>query len=166
MSIAGILSSALFSAGAQSLQSKPKDFRQEFQQLGQDLQSGNLTAANADLTALQQQAPAAASSSSSPLSQAFNQLAQDVKAGNTSAAQQDYATLEQGLKTQVAGHPHHHHGGGGESKAVSQLLDQLGQELQSGDLAGAQQAYGTLQQTFQALQDATKTGAGSVSLSA
>ena len=100
MSIAGILSSALFSSGAssQSAQSKSKDFKQEFQQLGQDLQSGNLTAAKADVTALQQLAPPSSttSQSTSPIAQAFSQLSQDLKAGNTTAAQSDFRNYSTG----------------------------------------------------------------------
>lgn len=179
MSIAGILSSALFSASTQSVHSKAKDFRQEFQQLGQDLQSGNLSTAQTDLTALEKLGPQAdstsASQSTSPIAQAFNQLSKDLKAGNTSAAQQDYATIQQDLQSQTAqaGGHHHHHGAGDGGREVSQLLDQLGQELQSGDLSGAQQAYSALQQTFQQLQSngfpgqsATQSGASGVSVSA
>jgi hypothetical protein len=57
MSIIGILSSNLFSTGAaqneQSSQNHPSVFQQiktEFQQLGQDLQASNLTAARSDFT--------------------------------------------------------------------------------------------------------------------
>jgi hypothetical protein len=171
MSIAGILSSALFSSGssaAQNTQSKAKSFQQEFQQLGQDLQSGNASAAQADVTALQQLAPPSSSSqSTSPIAQAFNQLSQDLKAGNTTAAQSDFSTIQQDVQTQASksqGHHHHHHGsgGGGGGNNVSQLLDQLGQELQTGDLSGAQSAYGTLAQSFPDLQ----SGATGVSFSA
>ena len=45
MSVAGILSSGLFNYAAQSVNNNVQQFRQEFQQLGQDLQSGNLSAA-------------------------------------------------------------------------------------------------------------------------
>jgi outer membrane protein assembly factor BamD (BamD/ComL family) len=170
MSIAGILSSALFSSGSsavQGAQSKAKSFQTEFQQLGQDLQSGNTASAQADVTALQQLAPPASSSqSTSPIAQAFNQLSQDLKAGNTTAAQSDFTTIQQDVQTQASqaqGHHHHHHGGGGGSNNnVTQLLDQLGQELQSGDLSGAQSAYGTLAQSFPDLQ----SGASGVSFSA
>lgn len=153
MSIAGILGSALFGSASQSVQNKTKDFRQEFQQLGQDLQSGNLQAAQTDFATLQQLSPqlnsTTASQSTSPIAQVLNQLVQDLKVGNTSAAQQDIATLQQDFKNQAAqpaGH-HHHHGGGG--KQVGQLLDRLVQDLQSGDITGAQQAYSRLQQDLQ-----------------
>jgi hypothetical protein len=130
MSIAGILSSALFSSNPRSLQSKANNFGQEFRQLGQDLQSGNLSAAQTDLSALQQLGPPAnsisASQSNSPIAPAFNQLSQDLKAGNTSAAQQDYATIQQDFKNQATqGHHSHHHGGGGAAamKSVSCLTN-------------------------------------------
>src|SRR5882724_10715681 len=110
MSVAAILSS-LFDPSAQSTQSKKPPLQQEFQQLGKDLQSGNVP-----------------------------------------AAQQDYSAIQQGLQNGTAQlHAHHHHRvhGGGEGGQFSQLFDQLGQALQSGNLTSAQQAYTTLQQDFQ-----------------
>ena len=66
MSIIGILSSNLFAAGAaqntQSSQNNPSKFQQiktEFQQLGQDLLSGNLTQAQSDFATLSQNLSAA-----------------------------------------------------------------------------------------------------------
>src|SRR6202142_461700 len=154
MSVSGIASS-LFNFIQQATQTRAQKFQQEFQQLGQDLQSGNLSAAQTDFATLQQSAPPSSSTSSvqstSPLAQAFTQLSQDLQAGNTTAAQQDFATVQQDLQTESA-QPHHHHhhgGGGGESSAISQLLSQLGQSLQSGKLATAKQTYATLQQDFQ-----------------
>jgi hypothetical protein len=44
---------------------------------------------------------------------------------------------------------HHHHVGGSGGSAIHQLLSQLGQSLQSGNLTAAQQAYSTLLQEFQ-----------------
>ena len=77
MSVAGILSSAVFSIGSQLLQSRKQQISQEFQQLGTDLKSGNLTAAQADFAALQKLQPSGSSSTSSsnPITQDFNQLA-------------------------------------------------------------------------------------------
>jgi outer membrane protein assembly factor BamD (BamD/ComL family) len=130
-----------------------QQFRQEFQQLGQDLQSGNLSAAQTDFAALQQVEPQSISTSSAqsnnPIAQAFNQLSQDLKSGNLSAAQQDYATIQQDFQNQAGRvhHGHHRHGGHGGSE-LTQLLEQLGQELQSGSLSAAQQAYSTLMQDF------------------
>lgn len=77
-----------------------------WQQLGQDLQSGNLQAAQQDFATLQQaaasQVPAAASSSTQDPQQA---LTQALQSGNLAAAQQAFAQLQQ-----AHGHHHHHHG--------------------------------------------------------
>lgn len=150
MSIADI-SSILFSHTPQSIQSNFQNFQKEFQQLGQDLQSGNLTAAQADFATLQPEVPLAASTTSSqntsPIAQAFSQLAKDLQAGNITSAQQDYSTLQQDLQNHGGQAHHYHHGVGGGG--ISQLLTQLGQDLQSGNLTSAQQAYSTLAQDFQ-----------------
>lgn len=163
MSVAGISSSNLFDYNTLSVNNKVQQFQQVFQQLGQDLQSGNLSAAQSDFAALQQ-SPAQASSSSSapstnPIAQDFKQLSQDLQSGNVSGAQQDYAKIQQDFQNLAAGshgHHHHHGGGGGGGSAISQLLQQLGQELQSGDLSSAQQSYNALQQDF--LQSAPNNG--------
>jgi len=162
MSVSGISSSNLFSEyNTQDVQSTMKQIHQEFQQLGQDLQSGNLSAAQSDFATLQQLVPQNSSTSSAqsnnPIAQAFNQLSQDLQAGNLSAAQQDYSTIQQGFQNQGAQmqgarmHGHHHHGGGESSgtSEINQLLDQLGQALQSGNLSTAQQVFSSLQKEFQ-----------------
>ncbi|MGA9509412.1 MAG: hypothetical protein WBV55_12415 [Candidatus Sulfotelmatobacter sp.] len=156
MSVSGISSSSLFNTSG--VQSIFQQFQQTFQQLGQDLQSGNLSAAQSDFATLQKlgtQNSTATAQSNSPIAQAFSQLAKDLQSGNLSAAQQDFATIQQDFKNQSAqgqtqstqGHRHHHGSGGGSSE-VSQLLDQLGTALQSGDLSTAQQAYSSLVQQF------------------
>jgi len=53
MSIAGILSSSLFNSNSQAI-SPQQQFQKEFQQLSQDLKSGNLSAAQSDFATLQQ----------------------------------------------------------------------------------------------------------------
>jgi hypothetical protein len=149
----------------QGMQQKMQQFQSEFSQLGQDLQSGNISAAQSDLTALLQYAPQSASTASSTagtssstntISQEFNQLSQDLQSNNLAAAQQDYSTIQQDFQNQsaqsqsVQGHHHHHHheGGGSDSSssAISQLFNELGSALQSGNLSNAQQAYSSLQQ--------------------
>lgn len=181
MSLSGISSSSLFSYESQNVQSQSKlqKFQQEFQQLGQDLQSGNLSAAQSDFATLQQIGPQGlgnSPSNSSPVQQAFNQLAQDLQSGNISAAQQDYTNIQQDFQGQ-AGHTHghhHHHGGGVQSEMnqISQTFQQLGQALQSGSLSSAQQIYSTLQQEIQQLggnnssAPAQGTATGGVSVSA
>ncbi|HXZ80054.1 MAG TPA: hypothetical protein VEG30_09005 [Terriglobales bacterium] len=155
MSVSGISSSSLFDFGLQSMPKRMQQFRQEFQQLGKDLQSGNLSAAQADFASLQELQPKANSASSAqnsnPIAQEFQQLSQDLRSGNLSAAQQDFAGIQQNFQSQarqVHGHHHHHHSGG-DSNGISQMLNQLGQALQSGDLSAAQTAYSTLQKEFQ-----------------
>jgi hypothetical protein len=177
MSVSGISSSSLFDYNTQSVQNKMQQFQKEFQQLGQDLQSGNMSAAQSDFATLQQYAPQTSSTSSSqsnsPIAQEFSQLAKDIQSGNTSAAQQDYSTIQQDMQSHAAEGHHHHHssGGGGEGQsAVSQLMTQLGQALQSGNLSSAQQAYSTLQQEFQQFTQnssvTTPSSSNNVSLSA
>jgi soluble cytochrome b562 len=156
MSISGISTSTLFDYSTQDIQSKMKQFQQEFQQLGKDLQAGDLSAAQSDFATLQQLMPQNNSTSSgqsnNPIAQAFNQLSKDLQAGNLSAAQQDYTTIQKDFQNQAAqmhGHHHHHGGGGSGASAISQLFDQLGQALQSGNLSTAQQAFSSLQQELQ-----------------
>jgi outer membrane protein assembly factor BamD (BamD/ComL family) len=165
MSVAGISAASFFNFNTQSITNRTQQFRQEFQQLGQDLQSGDLAKAQADFSALQQLGSNSTSStrSSNPTAQDFTQLSKDLQAGDLSAAQQDFAKLQQDFQSQAPQvhhhhrHHHHHQADGPQSSttastsAISQLFDQLGQALQKGDLAAAQQAYSTMQQDFQQL---------------
>jgi len=169
MSVSGISSSNFFYNSLQSVQDRMKQFRQEFQQLGEDLQSGNLSAAQADFASLQQLGPQAGSTSATqsdnPIAQDFDQLSQDLQAGNISAAQQDYAKVQQDFRSPLPPtfgrsplppiyHHHHRHfrpSASGDASPFGQLFDQLGQALQSGNLSAAQQAYSALLQDFQQL---------------
>jgi hypothetical protein len=153
MSVAGILSTAAFSIGSQFFQSRMQKMKQEFQKLGTDLQSGNLTAAQSDFAALQKMQPQPATTptqSSTTITQDFTQLAADLKPGNTTAAQQDFTKLQQDFQSQAtqAHHRPHHHANSSGSSAVSQLFTQLGSALQSVNLTAAQTAYSTMLQTF------------------
>lgn len=151
MSAIGFLSSsvmdALLSRGTQNSFEK---FKQNFQQLGQDLQSGNVSKAQADLAALQPAAALNQPSSVSPslVSQSFNQIARDLQSGNLTAAQSDYTSLEQNLE-QASDRTHHHHlhvaGPNASMTQAQQALSQLGQALQAGNLNAAGQAYSALQ---------------------
>jgi len=154
VSVSGILSSSLYNYNTQSIQQKGQQFRQDFQQLGQDLQAGNLTAAQSDFASLQQlqQGNSSSSTSNNPVAQDFSQLATDLKSGSISAAQQDYAKIQQDVQSQgpkVHSHHHHHHGGGAGATDITQTMDDLGQALQSGNTSTAQQAYSSLEQEFQ-----------------
>jgi hypothetical protein len=176
MSISGILSSSFLQ---KQLSSATTPYQQDMQKLSQDLQTGNLTASQSDFAALQaafsQSGTATASTSSSssstsnPVAQAFNQLGTDLQSGNLSAAQKDFSTVQQDLQSQGVPptnrlHHHHHIGSGGGSgtppnsplpnlpappPSLLQDLNQVGQNLTSSNLAGAQQAYATLQQELQ-----------------
>jgi outer membrane protein assembly factor BamD (BamD/ComL family) len=140
MSVTGIASSLLsILSGSRHQQSPIQQIRSEFQQLGQDLQSGNLTQAQSDFTtlsknlssvfqnsgitsattptttaALASTAATTAPANTNPVIQAFNQLGQDLQSGNLQAAQQDFTTIQQDAQqqqnaAQVQGHHHHHH---------------------------------------------------------
>ena len=180
MSIAGIVGSSIFQNSiTQQTQNRFQQIQSQFQKLGQDLQSGNLTQAQADFAALQQKLPnggqfgaatssavssttassgAAPASTANPVLQAFQSLGKDLQSGNLSAAQQDFATIQQSAQqAQASGQahhgPHHHHEGDANSSSpISTLLQDftsLGQDLQSGNLATAQQAYASLQSDLQ-----------------
>jgi len=176
MSVTGIFTN-LFDFGVQTPQSKAQHFQQEFQQLGKDLEAGNLSAAQSDFTALQQLQPgssaASSTQSSNPITQDLNQLAKDLQSGNTSAAQQDFSQLQQDLQGTTIHHHHHHHGGSDEGNTVNNLFNQLEQSLQSGNVSAAQQAYTTLQQDLTQFAQAngltsssssSRVNSGSVSL--
>lgn len=188
MSVGAILGSVLQSAlSATNTPSKFKQFQQEFQQLGKDLQTGNLVKAQTDLVTLTQNSPflhtgatasgatgGSASASNNPIAQAFNQLAQDLQAGNVSAAQQDFSTIQQDFQNaqsqapaQGGGHHHHHAFSGPSSTSpLAQLFSQLGQALQTGNLSSAQQAYSTLQQDFQEFASGSASSVGSINTTA
>lgn len=94
MSIVGILASSALSLLTPSAQNPTKTLKQNFQQLGQDPKSGNLSAAQSDFTALQQNvtasasavpSPQAAASPSTAISQDFAKLSIDLQSGNLAA---------------------------------------------------------------------------------
>ena len=145
MSVFGIASNLINNVG-QSLQSSTKHAQQEFQQLGQDLQSGDMSAAQSDLATLEQLVPQAGSSAlahtNSTISNAFNQLSQDLQAGNLSAAQKDYSVLQfnpQNPAAQFLGHTRR-----------PTFASQTPQTTGIGYLT-PQQTYGVIQQEWQQL---------------
>jgi hypothetical protein len=158
MSVSGVSTSSFFDHSSAGIQQQKQSLHQEFMQLGQDLQSGNLTAAQSDFAALEQNNPlmSAASSSSSAASapnttsigQAFNRLQQDLQTGSLSAAKQDYAALQQALQSGRPSSTHHHQNqsSGSAVNSLEQLLGQLGQALQGGNVSAALQAYSALAQ--------------------
>jgi len=160
MSIAGISSNLLLNSLSPK-QASLQQFRDEFQQLGQDLQAGNLTAAQADYAQLQQieqqkNSSASQSNITNSVSQLFDQLGKDLASGNVSSAQDDFNDIMKAVQSsgRSVHHHHHHHGGGGASLQTSSVqtdLNTLGQALQSGNLAAAQQAYTSVQTDLQQL---------------
>lgn len=171
MSISGIANTALnalFSAtqNTQSGQGQFQQIQSEFQQLGQDLQAGNLTQAQQDYATLSQNfAPAqsgpttaatttdaATNNNSNSIAQAFAALSQNLENGNISGAQQSYATIQQDFQQQQhhgTGEIHHHHHGGQQANPISQALSSLSSALQAGNLSSAQSAFATLQQDLE-----------------
>jgi hypothetical protein len=184
MSISGVSSrDPLQTSAAQGAQNKFQQIQTQFQKIGQDLQSGNLTQAQADYVTLSQQLPgglqASNSTSAGPtstLAKALQTLGQDLQAGNLAASQADFATIQQDVKqissSQTTNGHHHHRGVAGTSQPAIGTLQQdftsLGKALQSGNLASAQQAYSTfqtdLQQGFSDLS--APTGGGAVNVTA
>ena len=158
MSVAGISSviSVLSQLGQHSaVQATPNPF----QQLGQDLASGNTTAAQSDYSSIVQALTANRPAGSTSAAQAFSQLGKDLQSGNLGAAQQDYSQFQADLQQLASGLAHGHHGhhrsGASENPALNasqqvsdavSLFTELGQSLQSGNLAAAQQTYASLQQ--------------------
>jgi len=153
MSIAGISSTFLINSLSPQ-QNRLQQFRQEFQQLGQDLQAGNLSAAQSDYAQLQklgQSSSSLASQSVLPEAQVFGQLGKDLQSGDLTAAQKDFTDIVNQIQNgglQVHKH-HHHHGGSSPVQTIQNDINQLGQALQSGNLSAAQQAYTTIQSDVQ-----------------
>ena len=117
------------SPGAGSLQTWQNVFqqrRQDFSQLAQALQSGDLTGAQkafADLQSLQQsQSGTNSNSAGSPIQSDFVALGQALSSGDLSQAQSDFTQLQNDIKSAFQnqagsrgasgahrGHHHHHH---------------------------------------------------------
>jgi hypothetical protein len=177
MSVTGVASSILsILSGSQRQQSPSQLIQSEFQQLGLDLQSGNLARAKSDFNTLSKNLPSvsqnsgipangsAAATNSNLVAQAFAHLGQDLQSGNLSAAQQDFTTIREDSTQQLnvspgqIHHLHHHRveSSEGSSSSSSQQVNpilqdftKLAQSLQSGNLQSAQQAFSTLQTDLQ-----------------
>ncbi|MGA2354072.1 MAG: hypothetical protein ABSG02_06220 [Terriglobales bacterium] len=161
MSISAILSSAY---NQPQIGTSTSPYQQSIQQLGKDLQSGNLSAAQSDFASLQAAfaqpstttGPSATTTAStaSPIAQAFNQLGGDLQSGNLSAAQKDFSTVQQDLQSRGRALPFHGYRisvgpDTGVQNTLLQSLNQIGQSLSSTSLSSAQQAYASLQQELQ-----------------
>ncbi len=101
MSIAGILSSSL--SQLVNSQSKVATRSADFKMLGEDLQSGNLAAAQNDFLSLSKNnsAPAKAASSNAivALKQAFGNLQTSLNSGDISGAQKAYSDVQQDFQS-------------------------------------------------------------------
>jgi hypothetical protein len=165
-SISGIDTSAAQAALKQRME--------DFKALGQALQSGDLKGAQSAFQALEndiQQSQAAMQSSSAagqnnPIAQDMNTIQQALQSGNLDAAKQAFQDLQQRLAAHH-GHHHHHHAAAATSgtadndagTSISQLLQSLGNALNSGNTSAAQQAFTNLQNTLQQAAPAGSTGA-------
>ena len=172
MSVSGISSSSL-SQSVQNWQAQAQKIQNEFQQLGQDLQAGNLTQAQSDFSTLRQNISGPLQSNGT-LAQAFSALGSALQSGNLAAAQKAYTAVQQDVQqTGQAHHPHHHGSGSATTgssmgSTLAQLFSSLGSALQSGSLQAAQTAYSSLQQGLTQLGwnqgAASQSTAGALSL--
>jgi hydrogenase maturation factor HypF (carbamoyltransferase family) len=179
MSVTGIASSILstISGGSQSPQTRAQQIQSEFQQLGQDLQSGNLAGAQTDFTTLSQHLPGLSqntttATANNSLAQTFAQLGQDLQSGNLQASQQDFTTIQQDLQLnatqQAGGHHHHHYAESSQNSSanpIAQVFSQLEQTLQAGNLQGAQSAFSTLLNDLQQIGGLATGGSGNAAAS-
>jgi len=160
MSVSGI------SSGNYAYQTQFQQIVKDFSTLQQDLSSNDLATSQQAYTTLTQdlQNMRQAQGIQAQNSQVSTDLAavgSALQSGDLSGAQTAFATLTQDLQsnTQQAqsgqqtytarGHHHHHHHGGSTESTDSNLdtgLSAVGSALQSGDLSGAQSAFGTLMQ--------------------
>ena len=138
MSVTGITS--INSTQLANVQHNLQKVQNEFKQLGQDLQSGNLTQAQADFVTLSQ------SLASPPnfVGPTALQQGAGMTAGPSSANLPN-----------KAGPPASHH-----RVHLRQALNQLGQALQAGNLSAAQQAFASMSQIWQQYTNSASSIAG------
>jgi len=148
MSVSAISTNSLVQSSNQNTPITLQQFQKEFQQLGSDLQNGNLSTANQEFSSLQALVPGSnsASQAQSPVVQNFNQLGRDIQSGSLPAAQQDYGTLKTDLNKIALNHSHHR---AHDPLETSQGDAQLGQTLQASNALTAQSAYSSLLQEIQ-----------------
>jgi len=131
--------------------------QQQFQQLGQDLQSGNLSAAQSDSVNLDrllpQFPPLSTSGGNTPIGSALSQLSEDLQAGNLSAAKQDYSTLQQDLQEVRIINPNPQPASS-EASQLYQMFTRMEQEINPTGLGllSRAQVYGCIQGGLQEFQ--------------
>jgi soluble cytochrome b562 len=114
MTVSGISSSTVNSYQTNDLQK----FRQQFMQLAQSLQSGDLSGAQQAYSALSQLQGNSQpqSNANDPFSQALSKIGQALQSGDLKSAQQALSALLQQTK---ARHHHHHHQASSDGKDTS-----------------------------------------------
>ncbi|MGD0192001.1 MAG: hypothetical protein ABSD74_14770 [Rhizomicrobium sp.] len=118
MSISGVAASA--ASYTSSWPSQQSTLQQNFTQLTQAIQSGNLSSAQQAYATLMQSMPASANGptagqSGNPFQTAIAQIGAALQNGSMSAAQSALS----GMQTQMRSAPHHHHHRGGGMSAGS-----------------------------------------------
>ena len=144
MSIAAIGSTAY--SQVSNIQRNYQQVRSEFQRLGQDLQTGNLTRAQTDFVTLSQSV-AVQFGSNSPVAKTLNAIGQALGSGRLAAAQQAFGSLPVALVGACA--ERHHAQVGAMPSKFQAALGQLGQALQTGNLSAAHQAFSAVQEIWQ-----------------
>ena len=143
MSVAGITS--INSTQLANVQQNLQKVQNEFKQLGQDLQSGNLTQAQADFVTLSQ-------SLSSPPNFVGPTAVQQAAGTTAGSSQNSPSTVGPTALARSASASHHR-------VHLRQALNQLGQALQAGNLSAAQQAFNSMSQIWQQFTRATSSNA-------
>jgi hypothetical protein len=139
MSVSGLSLVGFIYQALQSSRTQGQNVQSEFQQLGKDLEAGNLTQAAADYTTLSQSLPAVLqASSNNPRVPLLNSVGQALQSGKLSAAQQAYTTFQQGAQQSAPA--------GQAQQGIQSAFNQLGQDLQAGNVTQAQADYTTLSQ--------------------
>jgi hypothetical protein len=137
MSVAGITS--IHSAQLANVQRNFQKVQSEFKQLGQDLQAGDLTQAQADFVTLSQ------SLASPPNFVGPTALGQKNASASFPAIPPTFVgpnAVNQAMQGRSASGSHHR-------IHLRQALNQLGHALQAGNLSAAQQAFTAMQQVWQ-----------------
>ena len=139
MSVSGISTNTNLNQTT-SAQTKFRQIRNDFQQLGQALQSGDLNGAQQAFAALQQLIPNLSSgsqaqngqqgSSQNPLLAGLNAVGKALQSGDLSGAKTAFAKLQQDVQS-VSHKGHHHRKMGGSQNSVSSLTGNSSQTATS-----------------------------------
>ena len=124
MSIDAISSSSI-SYQTYGMQTNSQQISKYFDQLGQALQSGDLSGAQNAFSSLQQLLPSSSANQAqttqqtnqSTLSSDLSSLGQALQSGDLPKAQDAFAKLQQDIQTAHKGHHHHHHTGASQNSS-------------------------------------------------